>query len=395
MYSRSALSKRIKRHIIARPQHFFAATSPGFEEVCLQELMKRLPDIYQASATPGGVEFEGRLENCFRANLSLHVPNRILMRIRTFKSTNFRQLEKIAGNIAWELYVRPRSRLKVQVATRHCRLHHSGAIAERMTRIINERLSGFESDGRLPESAEGAQNIFVRGVDDHFSTSIDSSGELLYRRGLKEHTGKAPLRENLAAGALMLAGYDGSEPLLDPLCGTGTFSLEGALMAKRIPAGWFRDFVFKRWPSFREKRWNYIRRQAESEMVQSQRPVIFASDTDGDACQKLEACIRRYHLADTIKVQQIDFFNLDPLELTDRSGTVCINPPYGRRLGKRKESEAFLGAVGDRLIQAYRGWKLVLLAPGRKMTDMLPFQVQSIPVRHGGLKLRLLTGKIQ
>ncbi|MGD9053239.1 MAG: hypothetical protein PVG17_15390 [Desulfobacterales bacterium] len=391
----SPLHKRIKRHVIARPQRFFAATSPGFEKTCLQELKKRLPDIHQAGTTPGGVEFEGRLEDCFRANLSLHLPNRILMRINTFNCTNFRQLEKKADHIAWELYVRPVSRLKVHVATRHCRLRHSAAIAERMTRIINERLSRFESDRHLPETAEGHADIFVRGVDDHLSVSIDSSGDLLYKRGLKEHSGKAPLRETLAAGALMLAGYDGSEPLLDPLCGTGTFSLEGALMAKRMPAGWFRDFAFTRWPAFIEKRWNYIRRQAESEIVQSLRPVVFASDTDGEACQKLEACIRKYHLADTVQVQQIDFFNLDPLELTDRTGTVCLNPPYGRRLGKKKESDAFFRAVGDKLLQAYRGWKLVLLAPGQKVAKSLPFQTQSIPVWHGGLKLRLLTGKIK
>jgi putative N6-adenine-specific DNA methylase len=166
-------------------------------------------------------------------------------------------------------------------------------------------------------------------------------------------------------------------------------------MAKRMPAGWFRDFAFTRWPAFIEKRWNYIRRQAESEIVQSLRPVVFASDTDGEACQKLEACIRKYHLADTVQIQQIDFFNLDPLELTDRTGTVCLNPPYGRRLGKKKESDAFFRAVGDKLLQAYRGWKLVLLAPGQKVAKSLPFQTQSIPVWHGGLKLRLLTGKIK
>lgn len=395
MYSRSALLKRIKRHVIARPQRFFAATSPGFEKACLQELTARLPEIHQARLTPGGVEFEGRLEDCFRANLNLHTPNRILMRIKAFKSTNFRQLEKKAGDIAWELYVRPGSRLKVHVATRHCRLRHSEAIAERINHAINEKLSGFESDPRIQQTDAAPQGIFVRGVDDHFSVSIDSSGDLLYRRGLKEHTGRAPLRETLAAGALIMAGYNGSEPLLDPLCGTGTFSLEGALMTKRIPAGWFRDFAFSHWPSFREKRWNYIRRQAGSEIVQSQRPVIFASDTDGEACQKLQACIRKYHLADTVKVQQIDFFNIDPLELTDRAGTVCINPPYGHRLGKKKESEAFFRAVGDKLMRAYRGWKLVLLAPSRKTAASLPFQAQSIPVRHGGLKLRLLTAKIQ
>jgi putative N6-adenine-specific DNA methylase len=391
----SALTKRIKRHVIARPQRFFAATAPGFEKACLQELTKRLPDIQQTSATPGGVEFVGRLEDGFRANLNLHTPNRILMRIDTFKSTNFRQLEKKTGDIAWELYMRPDSGLRVHVATRHCRLRHSAAIAERIGRVISEQLSGVKPEQYLPETAGGHQDIFVRGADDHFSVSIDSSGDLLYKRGLKEHTGKAPLRETLAAGALILADYSGFEPLLDPLCGTGTFSLEGALMTKRIPAGWFRDFAFSRWPSFTEKRWDYIKRQAASKIVQSQRPVIFASDIDGDACQKLKTCIQKHHLDDTIRVQRINFFNLDPLELTDRTGTICINPPYGRRLGKRKEAETFFHAVGDKLKQAYRGWKLVLLAPGRRTAGTLPFRVQSIPLQHGGLKLRLLIGKIE
>ncbi len=395
MSETSPFHKRIKRHVIARPQHFFAATSPGFEETCLQEIIKRLPDIHEARTTPGGVEFVGRLEDCFRANLNLHIPNRILMRISTFQSTNFRQIEKKAGDIAWELYLHPASRLKVHVATRHCRLHHSDAIAERIKRAIKERQSGFASDQRLQESAGRPQDIFIRGVDDHFSASIDSSGDLLYKRGLKAHSGKAPLRETLAAGALMLAGYDGRKPLLDPLCGSGTFSLEGALMTKRIPAGWFRDFAFYRWPSFREKRWKYIKRQAESGIVQSKRPFIFASDTDNGACQKLKDCIQKYDLTDAVQVQRLDFFNLNPLEFTDRTGIICINPPFGRRLGKRQESEAFFHAVGDKLKQAYRGWKLVLLAPGRKKAGTLPFQTQSIAIQHGGLKLRLLTARIK
>lgn len=395
MPATSPLYKRIKRHVIGRTHVFFAATAPGFEPLCQQELLKRLPGVSQANITPGGVMFEGRLEDCFRANLKLHIPNRILMRISTFKSSNFRQLEKKAGDFAWELYVRTDSRLKVHVATRHCRLRHTAAIAERIKRAINERLSGFASDQHLQESAGSPQDIFIRGVDDHFSASIDSSGDLLYKRGLKEHAGKAPLRESLAAGALMLAGYDGDEPLLDPLCGTGTFSLEGALMAKRIPAGGFRDFAFTRWPAFIEKRWNYIKHQAESEILQPKQPLIFASDIDEAACQKLQSCIEKYDLTDAVRVRQIDFFDLDPLELTDRVGTICINPPFGRRLGKRQESEAFFHAVGDKLKQAYQGWKLVLLAPGRKMANRIPFQTKSIPIRHGGLQLKLLVGKIQ
>mgnify|MGYP001106506994 CR=1 FL=1 len=395
MPTTSPLSKRIKRHVIGRPHLFFAATSPGFENSCHQELLNHLPDIRQASIIPGGVEFEGRLEDCFHANLHLHLPNRILMRINTFKATNFRQLEKKTIDMPWELYLHPQTRLKVHVTTRHCRLHHSSAIAERIERAVSERLADFTFELEIPGTTGGHQQIYMRGVDDHFSVSIDSSGDLLYKRGLKVHSGKAPLRETLAAGALMLAGYDGREPLLDPLCGSGTFSLEAALMAKHIPAGWFRDFAFTAWPSFIEKRWNYIRRQAESGIVQFQKPMIFASDTDRDACQKFERCIENYHLTDAVQVHQIDFFDLNPQELTDRIGTICINPPYGRRLGAKQDSEEFFHAIGIKLRQAYKGWKLALIAPNKKVVKMLPFQTQAIPVWHGGLKLRLLIGKIQ
>lgn len=395
MAATSPFYKRIKRHVIGRPQRFFAATSPGFENSCLQELLKHLPDISQTSTIPGGVEFEGRLEDGFQANLNLRLPNRILMRIRTFKATNFRQLEKKAGDMAWELYLHPETRLKVHVTTRHCRLHHSDAIAERIKQAISKRMSGFEFDQKYLEDANGRQHIYVRGVDDHFNVSIDSSGELLYKRGLKAHSGKAPLRETLAAGALMLAGYDGQEPLLDPLCGSGTFSLEAALMAKHIPPGWFRDFAFTRWPSFIEKRWNFIRRQTEPGIVRLPEPMIFASDADGDACRKLEHCVEKYHLTDAVRVQPTDFFDLNPQELTDKIGTVCINPPYGRRLGGKRESEEFFNAMGEKLRQTYRGWKLVLIAPRKKTIRSLPFQFQSIPIWHGGLNLRLLFGKIK
>lgn len=397
MLSKPPPYKRIKRQVIGRPQRFFAATSPGFEEMCLQELLQRLPDIRQANTFPGGVEFVGRLEACFRANLHLHLPNRILMRIDAFKSSNFRQLEKKAGKIAWELYLPPYCLPKVHVSTRHCRLHHSDAIAERIKTTIDRRLSDLECAPEISKTARNRdpQQIYVRGTDDHFNVSIDSSGDLLYKRGLKAHTGKAPLRETLAAGALMLAGYDGDGPLLDPLCGTGSFSLEGALMAKRIPAGWFRDFACTRWPSFKEKRWNFIKHKAESEILRFQQPLIFASDTDSAACGELQRCIQNHHLADAVRVRQIDFFDLDPLELTDQKGTICINPPYGRRLGDRQESESFFHAVGNKLIQSYRGWKLALFAPSQKLAKTLPFQTHAVPIRHGGLKLKLLTGKIK
>jgi putative N6-adenine-specific DNA methylase len=317
------------------------------------------------------------------------------MRIHTFKSTNFRQFEKKVRGIPWELYLQPGSFLNVQVTTKHCRLRHSGAISEKIQKAITLCLSGIEPEEKIPRAASAPQNIFVRGVDDRFTVSIDSSGDILYKRGLKKHIGRAPLRETLAAAALLLAGYDPGLPLLDPLSGAGTFSLEAALMAKRIPAGWSRNFAFMEWPSFRPKRWDYIRRQAESHFVQPDRPLIFASDTDPGACQKLERCVQKHRLSDAVQVNHRDFFDLNLREFTDGVGVICINPPYGRRLGGRSESEKFFHAICDTLKRDYQGWKLVLFAPNKKLAGTVPFQTESYPILHGGLKLVLLIGKIQ
>ncbi len=395
MSRESPLFKRIKRHVIGRERKFFAATSPGFEPVCLQELLKLEPVAGKACPTPGGVEFEGRLDACYHANLNLRSANRILMRIQAFKSSNFRQLEKKTLDIPWELYLQPGSLLNVHVTTKHCRLHHSDAIAERFQKAIANRLTQIEPEEETHGILSAPQNIYVRGVDDRFTVSMDSSGDILYKRGLKKHTGRAPLRETLAAAALLLAGYDGHDPLLDPMCGSGTFSLESAMMAKRIPAGWFRDFAFMGWPSFRPKRWTYIRRQAESHFVQPDRPLIFASDTDLSACQKLERCVQKHRLSDAVQVNHRDFFDLDLRELTDRVGVICINPPYGRRLGVQSESEKFFHAICHKLKSEYQGWKLVLFAPNKKLAGTVPFQTKSYPILHGGLKLALLVGKIQ
>ncbi|MGD9042595.1 MAG: hypothetical protein PVG06_02720 [Desulfobacterales bacterium] len=389
------LSKRIKRRVIGRRHDFFIATAPGFETVCLQELLKLKPDAGGAGATPGGVEFEGRLDDCYLANLNLRSANRILMRIHTFKSSNFRKLEKKLGDIPWELYLHPGTIPKVHITTKHCRLRHSAAIAERFHRAITGQLSRLESDNKITEIKSPQQNIYVRGIDDRFTVSMDSSGDLLYKRGIKKHAGKAPLRETLAAAALLMAGYDGRKPLLDPMCGSGTFSLEGALMAKRIPAGWFRDFAFTGWPSFRPKKWNYLRRQAESQFIDSERTRIFASDTDPGACQKLERCVQAHGMSDAVQVDSVDFFDLNPRKFTDRTGVICLNPPYGRRLGGRNESKKFFQAICKRLKQEYGGWNLVLFAPSRKLARTLPFQMKSYPILHGGLKLALLIGKIR
>ena len=252
----AATEKRLKRQVVGRRHAFFAVTAPGVEDLARSELAAL---GLEGHTVPGGVEFTGRLHDAYLANLHLRTAGRVLMRIAAFTTTHFSELEQQAAGIPWELYLRPGTLGRVQVAVHHCRLHHTDGIAERVRAGVDKRLAPIPAGEAAPAAV---QQVFVRGVDDRFTVSLDSSGDHLHLRGVKTHPGRAPLRETLAAAALMRAGYTGDEPLLDPMCGTGTFALEAALMAKRIPAGWFRDFAFTGWPAFRAQRWAHLRRTA-------------------------------------------------------------------------------------------------------------------------------------
>ena len=395
MQTEISLSKRIKRHVIGRTRSYFIACPPGFETLCAKELASLALNIQQMSVIPGGVEFKGRLDDCYLANLNLRTANRILLRLDAFKASNFKQLEKRLAEIPWELYLSHQSAIKIHATVKHCRLYHTGAIEKRCLESIANGLPAIATiEGDDPDPAS-PQQIFVRGGDDHFTVSIDSSGDNLYKRGLKKHTGRAPLRENLAAASLLLAGYSGQEPLVDPMCGAGTYSLEAALMAKNIPPGWFREFAFMQWPAYRSKRFGYLKRQFEDSFVQPERPLIFASDKDPQACRQLEQCTRRFGLSDTVSINKADFFELVPGDFTDRSGLVAINPPYGRRIGTRPESMEIFQAICDNLAREYKGWKLVLIAPGKLLEKKVPFKLKTYPLFHGGLTLKLMVGKIR
>ncbi|MBW2585263.1 MAG: hypothetical protein JRE36_17390 [Deltaproteobacteria bacterium] len=211
---------------------------------------------------------------------------------------------------------------------------------------------------------------------------------------MKQLTGSAPLRETTAAAALMLAGYTAPEPLIDPMCGTGTFALEAALIAKNIPPGWFREFAFMQWPSFSQKRWEYLKSQCATKFANPQKRLIFASDQDSAACSRLEKCIQKHKLSGLIKVSQKDFFDFIPRELTDQTGVVLINPPYGRRLGNLEKSDHLFVAICEKLKQDFMGWKLVLVAPDRSLVKKIPFQLDALPFFHGGLKPTLMFGRI-
>lgn len=396
MSGRSAFEKRLKRLIVARPKAFFAATSPGLEPLCLRELSSLFPEKPAARVTDGGVAFSGLLADGYWANLCLRTANRILMRILTFKASNFVGLEKKLAAIPWELYLSPAAAPRFDVVAHRSRLYHGKAIAERFERSIAERLPAPAAPQPTAAGLAATQRIFVRVVDDRFTISLDMSGENLYRRGIKKRVADAPLRETIAAAALMLAAYSPDEPLIDPMCGSGTFALEAAMQAHNIPVGWFRNFAFSIWPAFSltRKRWAYARKRRGRLITEEARAAIFAADVDPAACKALAENAAAAGFERTIGIANRDFFDLTPREFGEGTGLLTINPPFGRRLGSTADSNRLFQNLCDRLAAVWQGWKVVLIVPRRHLLEKISFPRTVHAVRHGGLRLFIATGRV-
>jgi len=384
--------KRIKRHVIGRAHTFYAATPLGVESLCAAEIDALPTDIHQTTITAGGVEFEGRLTACYAANLHLRTPTRILMRLAHFKATNFRQFEKKARQFPWELYLPPSAELAFRAKSKHSRLFHSTAMAKRLSGCIHRRIPESAFSDTASFASKETQRVYIRVVDDRIDLSLDSSGELLFKRGLKRQVGKAPIRENLAASILKFAGYDGSQILLDPMCGSGSFSLEAAMIAKNVPPGYFRSFAFMKWPGFRESQWRHLRRRSALKFKHFSSPLIFASDCDAACSRNLSRLSRRFGLADVIQAQSRDFFDFDPRFITDRPGILVLNPPYGVRLGSNGQQKKFYTDIRKKLTSDYRHWRIALLVKNSAIAGKFPNGWKRIPLFHGGLELTLLLG---
>jgi putative N6-adenine-specific DNA methylase len=179
------------------------------------------------------------------------------------------------------------------------------------------------------------------------------------------------------------------------MCGTGTFSIEAALIAKNIPPGWFREFAFMKWPAFRQQQWDYLKRQCEKHFMGKDKPVIYASDIDPIACRRLKNCLIQYQLEDIINVSNKNFFNILPRAISKQTGWIVLNPPYGKRMGDRQESQNLYKTISARLMHEYQGWKLILIAPSKQIQEKVPFKLKMYPLVHGGLMLMIMVGTVE
>jgi len=269
-------------------------------------------------------------------------------------------------------------------------------VARTVFRAVERRFQslGMEPPHRLKagETAHGGeelwdplkrQRVLVHLEHNVCEVSLDTTGGHLHQRGYRLQHAGAPIRETLAAAILMRSGWTGEAPLVDGMCGSGTFAIEACLMARRLPPAAVRSFLFETWPSFEEKTWRYLKRKAlEQAAARLPFPVV---GVDRDPCS-LEVSLAnavRAGVERDIQWVQADFFQLDPGVLGAERGTVLLNPPYGKRL--KEDPGSTYDRVGARLREAFRGWRAVVLAPDRESAARLRLgSVRYWKVIHGG-----------
>jgi putative N6-adenine-specific DNA methylase len=357
----------------------FLVTLPGLEDALLSEA--RALDFREAAAVPGGVSVRGGWPEAWRANLLLRGASRVLVRVASFRAFHLAQLDKRARRVDWAALLRPDVPVRVEAACKGSRIYHDRAAAQRIARAIQDGAGA-------PVSAEAEVVIKARIQNDVCALSVDTSGAGLHKRGFKAAVGKAPLRETLAALFLRRCGYDGREPVVDPMCGSGTFVIEAAEIAAGLAPGRARRFAFEHLATFDAGAFARIRGPAPSP-VGADRPVAFGFDRDAGAVAMSRDNAARAGVAALTAFGQQAVSDLMPPE--GPPGLVMVNPPYGGRIGDRKALVPLYGALGQTLRMRFSGWRvgLVTSEAGLARATGLPFAPPGPPVPHGGMRIRL------
>lgn len=397
----------------------FASAAPGLESIAAGEL-KTLG--LRGRQEIGGVAFGGDLDRLYEANLWLRTASRVVVRLGRFHASTFYELERRAKKLPWEQFLPASGPVRLRVTCRKSRLYHSDAVAERVmsaiagsaSRVIEgsgDGLNDKRGDAEDADEAEHAdetgkgetesriegqpaQLFIVRIVHDEVEVSADSSGELLHRRGYRQEIAKAPLRETLAAAMVLASGWRRGEPLLDPMCGSGTIPIEAALIARGIPPGLQRKFQFMSWPSFDEDRWNVILENARGSVTQSIERIR-GSDRDAGAIQAAARNAERAGVADTIQfgVKAISGSIAELEDVAKGVGWILTNPPYGIRIGESEDLRNLYATLGAAL-RDKRGWRVGILT-----SDMALVHQTRLPLlprfntRNGGIPVSFLVSE--
>lgn len=374
----------------------FAIVAPGLEPFALAEAQAL---GLNAVAEEGGLAWSGDARSALLANTALRIASRVLVRLANFEARSFAELERHARKIAWGRVLRAGDAVRFRVTCKKSKLYHSDAVAQRLADAAMRVVPGVRAEGgsatedEIDDGDEDVSLIVVRLMRDRCTVSADSSGALLHRRGYRQATAKAPLRETIAAAMLAASEWDNTSPLVDPLCGSGTIPIEGALQARQIAPGAHRRFAMERWPTVAPSLGERVR----AELAERARPradaEIVGSDRDAGAIAAASSNAERAGVSEDIVVA---VRSLSAAVFPDAArGWIVTNPPYGVRVGEADRVRDLWAQLGNVLRDRAPGWRLALLSPDTALERQLKIPLRAAAsISNGGIPVRIMIGDV-
>lgn len=352
----------------------FSIVPPGLEKVAATEAASLGATV--AGQVTGGLDLTGDVPTLIRLHLGARIPSRILVRLLELPLPAYR---KALGTVDFGAFLPAKSPFLVEVAG-------GGARPSELSRPLEEAL--LRKGYRRARPGEEAPAFHVRLAQGTVTLSLDASGAHLHQRGYRQETGAAPLRENLAAGILALAGYDPGKPLLDPMCGSGTFLIEGAMIALNRAPGLQRTYAFEQWPCVSGEVLEAERSALRSREAKTPPAPILGSDRNAGALGVARRNAQRAGVLPHLKLERRDVLEL---VAPASSGLLVTNPPYGKRVGEVRELLDLHTRFGALLRERFSGWTIAVFLSDPRLEEAMGLPVREVhPLRNGGLACRLV-----
>jgi putative N6-adenine-specific DNA methylase len=370
---------------------FFCPCPRGLEGVLSEELVEL--GATQVATLSGGVGFRGPFNLSYRINLESRVASRVLWRIREAGYRTEDDIYQAARALPWTDWFKVNQRIMVDVNARNCPLKSLDFVTLRIKDAICDCFR--DAQGARPDVDRRAPDIRIYAYlsADRFTLYLDTSGEPLFKRGYRDARIDAPLKENLAAGILRLSGWKTSEPLLDPMCGSGTFLVEAAMMALNIAPGAARKFAFQKMLNFDERHWQELLARAGTARQAEAATEIFGADKFGDVLKVARANLAKVGVEQSVQLKQVDVLECSA---PAPNGVMVMNPPYGVRLGEQEDLAAFYPKLGDVMKKQFSGWRAYIFTADPQLPKLIRLSASKrTPLFNGALECRLFEYKLQ
>ncbi|WP_371877351.1 THUMP domain-containing class I SAM-dependent RNA methyltransferase [Telluria mixta] len=379
---------------------YFCPCPRGMEQALADELAEIAQTTGSTSLkvhnqVPGGVHCSGTDADAYRINLHSRIASRVLLRIANRTYANENDIYDLVLEQPWEDWFSVDHTIRVDITAIKSPLTSLEFTTLKIKDAVCDRFR--DQFGRRPSVNTRTPDMRIMGFLDqrNFTIYLDTSGEALFKRGWREETGDAPLRENLAAGLLRVAGWKPGMTLFDPMCGSGTILIEAAQMVQGIPPGARRRFAFEKFRNFNTKAWQEMKTAIKPNPL-PETPTIFGSDISGDMVAMTRHNLRSAGILFEVPLKQIEAQQVQPP--TSEPGLLVTNPPYGERIGVRGDSTipqdemavGFYQQLSATLKQRFAGWTVYLFTADLGLPKMLRLkESRKTPFFNGALECRL------